>query len=250
MKPFLLFVCFVVLFTTAQAELPTETFYTASTACSGYVDDAYYGPFAIGFDFTFFGQTKTQFYVSTNGLVGFSPSGLSSYNNTPLPNASTIPDDFIAPFWGDQNTNSDGAIYYRLIGTAPNREMVIQFTNMKCRTGGRSEYLGTYQVIMYETSNEIQIQYRILSDPNSAHVKGAGSSIGLEGYNGDVGVQYSYHTASLTNEQAIHFTPSGGTYTMNSSATYEGILLGAQETAPPTIPNCWRRATMSALPKM
>ena len=34
-------------------------------------DEGYAGPFAIGFDFNFYGNTKTQVYVSSNGLLVF-----------------------------------------------------------------------------------------------------------------------------------------------------------------------------------
>lgn len=219
----------------AQATLPPETCYDANLVVEGYSDDNTYGPFAIGFDFTYFGETKTQFYVSTNGLVGFDNSGLSSYNITVLPNASSLPDDMIAAFWADQNTDTYGTIHYQTIGESPNRKLVVQCTNMKCRTSGRSEFLGTYLFILYETSNDIQTQYRILCDKNSSYVHGNSASIGLENSTGGLGVQYSYNNASLTSEQAIRYTPDGPTsYDIDSSATYEGILLG--EGLSPTIP--------------
>src|SRR4030042_5351004 len=45
-------------------------------------DNTYQGPFDIGFEFPFFGNIYREFYISSNGLIGFGPTfGYNSPQN-------------------------------------------------------------------------------------------------------------------------------------------------------------------------
>ena len=48
---------------------PLETSYLGTVIKQGYADEDSYVPFNIGFNITFFGNSYSQFYVNTNGLV-------------------------------------------------------------------------------------------------------------------------------------------------------------------------------------
>ena len=111
-------------FTHAQG----ETEYLGNIVVSGSADDKKWGSFPIGFDFDFFGITHNVFWVSSNGLVMFG-SGSNAFSNVSIPSDSR-PDNYIAPFWDDLIIHSSGDIMYQTIGTAPNRKLVIQFSNM------------------------------------------------------------------------------------------------------------------------
>jgi hypothetical protein len=50
-------------------------------------DDTQQGPFQIGFNFCYFGQTYSQFWVGSNGWVSFSPGQPTTFTSTPIPNA-------------------------------------------------------------------------------------------------------------------------------------------------------------------
>jgi hypothetical protein len=202
--------------------LPEETEYLGVIARSGYFDDGAWGSFPIGFNFTFFGNTYSNFYVTSNGLVMFG-SGSTRYINADIP--STVnPDNYIAPFWDDLVIHSTGDIMYQTVGTAPNRKLIIQFTNMSFWNS--PVLLGTFQVILYEGSNNIQVQYRSIVDLKSERASGNSATIGLENSNGTDGVVCSYNTAGyVESEKAILFTPSGSTYSFNDNALYEGVLL-------------------------
>lgn len=217
--------------TTTLSALPPETYYNANVARRGYTDDASYGPFNIGFTFTYFGANYTQFYATSNGLVMFgTPS--SSYSNTCLPTMDSA-NNMIAAFWDDIVIHANGGvIFYQTIGTSPNRKCVVQFTNMGFYAD--PTLLGTFSVVLYETSNEVQIEYRILVDPRSGRAHGDSATIGLENLPGTSAVQVSCNTQSITSEQAIRFVPNGSSYTLNTSAVYDAILLG--DAVAPTIP--------------
>ncbi|MFH2055406.1 MAG: T9SS type A sorting domain-containing protein [bacterium] len=232
----------------AKATLPPEVYYAANVAHAGEVDDAAYGPFDIGFSFDYFGTTYTQFYVTSNGWIGFnapSSPGWSEFSNVAIPDVAD-PNNYIAAFWDDIIIHASGGVeYYQTIGNAPNRKCVVQMTNMGFF--GDPTLLGTLVFILYETSNEIQVQYRIIVDNSSDRAHGSDATIGLENADGSAGVQYSYSTISVTSEQAIRFTPSGGTYTVDDEALYEGILLGDGNA--PTIPQLTSPAHQAIAPQ-
>jgi gliding motility-associated-like protein len=208
---------------------PSETIYPGNIAKAGYADNASYGPFNIGFNFTFFGNTYSQFYVSSNGLVTFG-SGTTDATEDPIPTAAT-PNNSIAPFWDDLVVNPFGDILYTTVGAAPNSELIVQFRNMGFFT--TPSYLGTFSVILYETSNKIQIQYRMIVLQDNARANGGSATIGIENSDGTSGVQYSYHNpTAISTGKAIAFTPSGITYSMNSDALYEGVYLTKNVTLP------------------
>ena len=91
-------------------------------------DDVLGGPYAIGFPFTFYGNTFTNLYISTNGFVSFDAgagSGCCSGQN--LPNA-TAPNNVIALGWEDYNTAYGGSIDYFTL-SSPSR-FVVRYNNL------------------------------------------------------------------------------------------------------------------------
>jgi hypothetical protein len=201
---------------------PAETNYLGTVIKAGYVDDASYGPFNIGFTFNFCGNNYTQFYVNSNGMILFG-AGSSESTVATIPTAA-VPNNYIAPFWDDLVVDPSGKILYTTIGASPNRKMVVQFTNMGFYT--TPVLLGTFQVILYETSNKIQIQYRQLCDNSSPRTQGGTATIGLENSNGTAGTLYAFmNPSAITVGQAISFTPPGPNYTINSNDVYDGVYL-------------------------
>jgi gliding motility-associated-like protein len=201
---------------------PPEIIYPATVVYEGYYDDRSWGPLNIGFNFTFYGNIYNRFYVTSNGLVIFG-SGSNDYTEDPIPFAST-PNNLIAAFWDDIVINPSGKILYTTIGASPNRKCIIQWTNMGFYAS--TVLMGTFSVILYEGSNNIQIQYRSIIDNTSARSHGSSASIGIENSNGTSGIQYAYHNSTaILSEQAILFHPSGSTYTINPSSVYDGVYL-------------------------
>ena len=73
-------------------------------------DDDTKGPFDIGFPFTYYGQTYTSFYVSSNGWMTFLPPPNASYNNACLPDPAGPP-ALLALLWDDLNPSTSGSVY-------------------------------------------------------------------------------------------------------------------------------------------
>ena len=194
-----------------------EVIYTATnTNLVG--DDSYAGPVNLGFNFDFFGTTYTNLYVNINGTLNFG-AGNSSYSNNSLPRMNNA----ILAFWDDLITQSGKkTIYYRTVGDPGSRKFVAQWTNMYFYSNPTLP-MGTFQIILSEGSNTIQLQYRDLL--GGAASQGNSATIGIQQDNSHY-YQYSNNSASLTQEQAITYTPAtSSTYTVNTAGTYDPLYL-------------------------
>lgn len=119
-------------------------------------DDAVYGPITIGFNFCFWGNQYTRFYIGTNGWLGFSAGQSPSFTSFPIPNvAANVPKNCIMGPWYDLHPGVNGFpptpmnyIYYQMYGTAPNRYLVVNWNNVplyQC-----TSIRGTQQIVIYE----------------------------------------------------------------------------------------------------
>ena len=120
-------------------------------------DDDVQGPFPIGFSFQFYGNNYSDFYVGSNGWIGFSSGQPTSYSATPIPDSVSIsiPRNCIMLTWEDLNPSSGGQVIYQTIGNAPNRKMILTFDNVPYFGSATTAGPITSQVILYEGSNVI-----------------------------------------------------------------------------------------------
>ncbi len=115
--------------------------------------------------FTFSGMSAAynQFSVNTNGALGLGSTIMGTLGTSNTGSSTRI---FIAPFGGDQGLpsaiGSASYIRYKVVGTAPNRCLVVEWNGMKLiNTGYATATTGdaTYQARMYETSGVIEFVY-------------------------------------------------------------------------------------------
>jgi len=113
-------------------EVTFPTYNTATAFNVGTVvpssDDVTHGPFNIGFTFNFFGNNYTQFYIGSNGWIGFTIGQTTGYTAVYIPNSGS-PKNVIMADWEDLYPGSAN-IYYTTIGTAPNRKLVVNFNSV------------------------------------------------------------------------------------------------------------------------
>jgi len=165
-------------------------------------DDALSVALPIGFDFEFYCTTYSQFVISSNGFITFDTIGSINgcCSGQVLPN-SAIPNNLIALGWTDLvPNNAGGAIDYFTIGTAPNRQLIVNFINTP-RVGGANPI--TAQIILHEGTNAIDI--------HSSNVPSAGQTTqGIENADGTLGLAIPGRNSgiwSATND-AYRFSPS------------------------------------------
>lgn len=160
-----------------------------------------YADIPIGFDFIFYGVPHNTVRVTANGYLTFDAS-YNAYSNFPLPTRNS-PNDLIAPFWSFLDPFNGGSVYYLMEGTAPNRKLTIEWHNVA------SFYYGgaaTFEVTIYEGSNDIIFQYQDVVFENTWIDYGGEATIGIELWDGSVGLQYSYNQPVISNQSAILFS--------------------------------------------
>lgn len=133
-------------------------------------DDIWSEVIDLGFDFCFFGETYSQILIGSNGVLSFELENAGTGNgwdlqgfgsSTPdqLPNSSntTISEANIFGVGHDINPAECGEINYMVLGSAPARQFVVNYNDV-CHFGfSCSEYTSTSQIILYESSNFIDV---------------------------------------------------------------------------------------------
>ena len=175
--------------------------YTGGSSLTG-CDDCVQGPYNIGFSFNYFGNNYTQFYVSSNGWIGFSAGQTNGYTAQFLPNGGA-PKNTILADWEDLLPNTGNMNYYTT-GSAPNRVLVFNFNNVP-HYGCRSN-LHTFQIVLYETTNVIDINFQ-----TKPQCGANGATLGLTNIDGSKVVPVGGKNASvwsISTPQKYRFSPS------------------------------------------
>lgn len=163
-------------------------------------DDNYIGPFPIGFDFYFYGMTQDQFYVGSNGLVGFDTPQLNAYFNSPIPSIN-VPNNYLAWLWMDLNItdfdNPNATVHYETIDD----KLIIQFTGYPMYGAAPGDVV-TAQVI-FDTSSNIIYQYLAFDGNFTTNI----SAVGIENSTGTDGLEVVFKNNYLKDNLAIRFTP-------------------------------------------
>ncbi len=119
--------------------------------------------FPIGFNFKFFCASYTSFYISSNGFITFSAAQSNGCCSGQVLPTTTSPNNLITLTWEDFYPPGGGTIAFATVGTAPNRKLLVNFTNIPhFGLGGGSQ---TAQLQLYETTNVIEIHtYSMVTD--------------------------------------------------------------------------------------
>lgn len=114
-----------------------------------------------GFEVWFMGRRFTNFSVNTNGVLQFGTSVIDNAANThaiatgdyrisPI-SSGTILGTETAPITGSFATSATGRVHYKLVGTAPNRYMVIEWRDVLLNHRSTTP-TATFQAHIYETT--------------------------------------------------------------------------------------------------
>ena len=224
---------------------PTGSF-TAGTRVIFNGEDEWSANINIGFTFCYYGNTFTSINVSDNGIVRFgyntsanevSPSSVS--NTTPDPSLvrnaifGGFQDMISFPFgFGCLPLEDCGTVSTITTGIAPFRKCIVNFNAVNhFNCVGINGKKSTFQIILYETTNEIEIQVKDkpLTCSGNINTNGNGNSlIGLNNSDGSLGVappNRNTSVFSVTNE-AYLFTPSGLSGTTLQWFNAVGTLIG------------------------
>lgn len=173
-------------------------------------DDDVIGPFAIGFDFKFFGTTYSQFYVGSNGWISFSGGQTISYAPKPIPSNDNTPVNSIMGPWEDWDPSVGGVIGFETIGQAPNRQLVVDFDVLgHYNCGVDPSVLGDFQIVLNENDFSIENHLKSKSACDTIKaVQGIQNSDGSRAVvvNGRNGTNWQAYY------QSVRYSPSNNIY--------------------------------------
>ncbi|HOZ52887.1 MAG TPA: HYR domain-containing protein, partial [Chitinophagaceae bacterium] len=165
------------------------------------LDDEISAAIPIGFTFQFYGNSYTNLYISSNGFVTFTSAVSGCCSGQLLPDASS-PSNLIAGYWEDLNPSLGGTIKYLTTGSAPNRRMLITFTDVPHHPNSGVN-LVSFQIKLYETNNVISIHSSSCTNDGGLHTQGIEDASGL---NAMTVFSRNRNVFSLTND-VVTFTP-------------------------------------------
>jgi hypothetical protein len=168
------------------------------------LDDAASTVAPVGFDFWFDGARQTVFSVNANGLMKLGQTPVTTAFTNDLAAVTNVPQ--IAPYWDDLWIGNNGKVHYKLVGSAPNRRLVVEWQNEQSpRVAAATSGNATFQAWLYESTGKIEFVYGAIA----ANAANSGYSIGF----GSSGTQFAsvttaastvaYGTANNTNTGAI-----------------------------------------------
>jgi len=169
---------------------------TGADITFGLTDDNYTGPHAIGFAFPYYGNSYNQFYLGSNGIIGFDTTGMWSRTKISIP-TPTPPSNILAWLWDDLNPddpNNPGARVYLYSDTS---KCVIEFVNYPEYFANPGDVI-TAEVIL-ESDGAVTYQYRNIASGFDA----ASCAVGMENLDGNDGLQVAYLTPYLHDSLAI-----------------------------------------------
>ena len=206
------------------------------------IDDIWSETIPLPFNFCFFGNTYSEVVVGSNGVMTFdvslaSPASFTEENASyceweftqTIPNAAGFPyTNSINGVYHDVDPSIGGEIKYDISGVYPCRTFVVNFLDApqySCNT-----LLSTHQIVLYETTNIIEIY--VLDKPTCTGWNDGNALIGIQNETGTLGYAPPNRNTgpwSATNE-AWRFSPNGvGTYSIE---WYDdlGIVIGSSDT--------------------
>lgn len=176
------------------------------TGTSLSLGDDSWGTVNPGFSVQFGTSNYSTVYVNANGLISFTSSTGSQYNNQQLPYSSFA--TLVAPFWDDLYPSGSGNVYWGTLGSAPNRELVIEWRNVRqwaCQTDSTATV--RFQVVFFESSNQVLFNYQDVDFGGGCTFadKGASATVGVQVSTSDA-TQIGFNSQILSNTMAVQWS--------------------------------------------
>ncbi len=169
----------------------------------------------IGFTFNYAGANYTQFKMSSNGFISLNSTGGSNLGTNDFSAANSTTRPIIAPLWDDLDGRATGGSFagYELSGVSPNRVLTVEWRNWEWNWNSASPVI-SFQVKLYETSNNIEFIYR----SESGAVNSGSASIGIGAPTGSGANSYlslssiaTPAVSSTTSTNSLSTKPATGT---------------------------------------
>lgn len=189
-----------------SAEYPckevTPSYIEASTDL-GLTGDGAFSPVTLPFPFTFYGVTYNTANVRTNGFLSFVDTSSAIDNPVYFPTSGsglpTSPNGAIYAFWDYLAVNAyvGASVRTQTLGTAPNRQFVIEWRNVTFADGWGTPF--DFEIVLHEGTGAILLQYRNID--SATPETGSSATIGLENQAGTAASLLSHNRPAIKSPQ-------------------------------------------------
>ncbi|WP_432102334.1 S8 family serine peptidase [Streptomyces sp. bgisy091] len=183
------------------------------------------GPYAgsstikLPFPVALYGKTYREATADIEGYLSFERNVTNSTNRT-LPYTG-YPNGSLYPFWDNlQLATGTGGIYWSQRGTAPHREIVVEWRDM-VPSNARTERI-SFAVVIGEDG---EYSYHYKTATGGPYARGLGATIAAESHDGTKALQYSFNEASVVDGTTLAFRPE-------RSASVSGAVTDANDGKP------------------
>jgi len=180
--------------------------------------------FPIGFNFTFGGLVYDRVAINANGWISLGQSALTpAVNNAsssayiPLSSTSVITPEHlvsrISALGRDLQAQTGASLRIETIGTAPNRELVVQWANYKKFGAGGTGDNFNFQIRLQETSNNAVVVY----GPMTVNATANTINVGLRGAPANAATNYKNLTTTTSWANPSPGTAAGNTLDLTAT---------------------------------
>jgi Right handed beta helix region/Abnormal spindle-like microcephaly-assoc'd, ASPM-SPD-2-Hydin len=168
------------------------------------------------FQLQFGGGSYSNLTVGAGGTISF--NGFSSEYNDVIPTTQTPM--LVAPFWAflaPYGTGNDNNVFWDVTGTAPNRELIIEWRDVPYCCSYSSANTIKFEVVFFEGSSNIQFNYAdtIFGGSYSGNDNGATATSGVQVAPG-IGTQFSYDQPALKSKTSLLWFPGSPTASVST----------------------------------
>jgi len=177
---------------------------------------------AIGFDFSFYGESYNSLIINPNGWVGFGDDN-DAWDNSNIP-ASSAPRPAIFGLWDDLNPVNDNCNSYcsGSVYTHGNSErLVVWFNEVAHWYSNFEDSYYDFQIVLYP-NGDIDVNYNSLTGDHDA-------TIGIQNAGGTDGIQVASGSSFATNNRSLFFS-TGLDWLSFSGETTGQLAYGASST--------------------
>ena len=190
------------------------------------------------FDFILFRDiylTGSRISIAINGYLSLDSLPVDEFQNGPLPSKTVsrtgiatgtignVPPSQIAPFWDDLIMHSDSVVTTKVVGAAPKRRLVVEWSNLSIldENGDDLNASVTFEAVLYEGSNDVQFFYRNMTGPRS---DGSSATVGAQNAKRDAGIQTGFNLPVASTGYFITYYFQNGTYSNSPSGAAESLF--------------------------
>jgi hypothetical protein len=176
--------------------------YRTITGTNLNLEDETVATIQVPFPIHFGGQTFQKLYVGDNGLISFDhPFNVAPGLQLPYFEGGA----FLAPFWDDLQPlyPGDRNVFWEVVGTAPNRELVIEWRNV-VHYWYYDDGSITFQVVLSESKDDVIFNYSDTAFGGMWYQwdNGAMATVGIQ-VSPTEATTFSSYTASLSNGMSL-----------------------------------------------